>query len=390
MNRPSLRRVDKPPAALRAEALQRATEIAADLARTAAIRDLNGRLSIGDFQALADAGLLGLASPESLGGVEADLATQAGVVGRIARGDPSVALILVMHYLQHGAMARWPRHLAGRLLREAIDGPSLVNALRVEPQLGSPARGGLPDTIARAVPGGWRISGHKIYSTGSLVLSWYVVWARTDEPEPRVGPFLVKSGSPGVRIVETWDHLGLRASGSHDVILEDVMVPSDHAIELAPASEGSRRDDRQSAVLSTLLAALYDGIAREARSWLVNFLRTRVPSNLGAPLATLPRVQEALGRIDARLLVNAGLLDTQVRLFDSGTIPPGADSGLVKVTVTENAIGVVEEALRLSGNHGLTRANPLERHHRDVLCGRVHTPQEDSAFVAAGLRALGL
>ena len=50
----------------------------------------------------------------------------------------------------------------------------------------------------------------------------------------------------------------------------------------------------------------------------------------------------------------------------------------------------VQAALQLSSNHGLARKNPLERHLRDVLCGRVHTPQEDSAHIAAGRRALGL
>ncbi|CAG9216267.1 hypothetical protein BVI434_3120002 [Burkholderia vietnamiensis] len=63
-------------------------------------------------------------------------------------------------------------------------------------------------------------------------------------------------------------------------------------------------------------------------------------------------------------------------------------SGLVKRTVTEQAIRVVEHALKLSGNHGLSRHNPLERHYRDVLCGRVHTPQDDAIAVAAGRAAL--
>jgi alkylation response protein AidB-like acyl-CoA dehydrogenase len=46
----------------------------------------------------------------------------------------------------------------------------------------------------------------------------------------------------------------------------------------------------------------------------------------------------------------------------------------VKLTVTNNAVSVVEDALSLSSNHGLSRTNPLERHYPDVLCGRVHTP----------------
>jgi len=51
-------------------------------------------------------------------------------------------------------------------------------------------------------------------------------------------------------------------------------------------------------------------------------------------------------------------------------------------------VRAVEIALQLSGNHGLARQNPLERHHRDVLCSRIHTPQNDAILVAAGARAL--
>jgi len=54
------------------------------------------------------------------------------------------------------------------------------------------------------------------------------------------------------------------------------------------------------------------------------------------------------------------------------------------------AAAIVEDALSLTSNHGLTRANPLERHYRDVLCGRVHTPQDDSTRIGLGRAALGL
>jgi alkylation response protein AidB-like acyl-CoA dehydrogenase len=67
-----------------------------------------------------------------------------------------------------------------------------------------------------------------------------------------------------------------------------------------------------------------------------------------------------------------------------------AESNVIKLTVTNNAVAVVEDALSLSSNHGLSRSNPLERHYRDVLCGRVHTPQDDATRVAIGRSSLGL
>jgi alkylation response protein AidB-like acyl-CoA dehydrogenase len=99
-------------------------------------------------------------------------------------------------------------------------------------------------------------------------------------------------------------------------------------------------------------------------------------------------MQEAVGEIEALLRVNARLLSSTGRDVDAGRIPEIAESGLIKSTVTNNAIAAVEIALKLSGNHGLSRGNPLERHHRDVLCGRIHTPQDDSVRLAAGKGAL--
>ena len=344
-----------------------------------------------NFKRLSQEGLVALTAPRALGGGGAGLSAALAVLREIGRGEPSTALVLAMHYIFHATIPeRWPAPIAERLARETISGLGLINALRVEPELGTPARGGLPATIARRSAEGWRISGHKIYSTGIPILAWYAVWARTEGPDPEVGSFLVPAGSPGIRVVETWDHLGLRASGSHDAIFDDVLIPLEHAVELRAPKDWLAPDPALIAWSALTVAALYDGIASAARNWLVGYLKTRTPANLGAPLASLPRFQEALGEIEALLTVNRRLLATAAADTDRGEPPGIVESGLLKSTVTGNAIAAVEIALRLTGNPGLSRANPLERHHRDVLCGRVHTPQDNSARLAAGRTALGL
>lgn len=378
---------------LGSDCVARALVLALGFSERAARHDRDGSFPVENFRELSEAGLLSLTVPAALGGAGASVKLAVRIVGIIAKADPSTALVLSMHYINHLVMARsasWPSRLARKLARETVDGLALVNALRVEPELGSPARGGLPATIARCTETAWRLSGHKIYSTGAPILKWYLVWARTDEPEPRVGQFLVPAGLPGTRIVETWDHLGLRASGSHDVIFDDVVIPLDYEIDVRQPADWRGLDVTQTATHSVFIAAIYDGIARAARDWLVGFLQHRVPSGLGAPLATLPRVQEILGGIEVRLAVNARLIDSFAGDFDDGIARLPAESNAIKLTATNNAIAVVEDALALTGNHGLSRANPLERHHRDVLCGRVHTPQDDSTRLALGRAALGL
>jgi alkylation response protein AidB-like acyl-CoA dehydrogenase len=100
-------------------------------------------------------------------------------------------------------------------------------------------------------------------------------------------------------------------------------------------------------------------------------------------------MQEAVGGIEALLATNARLIRAIAAEHDAGVEISGQEAGLIKTVVAENAIQAVEAALKLTGNHGLARRNPLERHLRDVLCSRIHTPQQDAAYVAAGRVALG-
>lgn len=383
----------EPPAEATSSLFDRASQLAAEFAARAAEHDRDGSFPFENFVRLSEAGLLALTVPAALGGAGAGALDAARVINVLGKADPSTALVLSMHCIQHLVMARstsWPGRLARKLARETVEGVALINALRVEPDLGSPSRGGLPATIARRTETGWRLSGRKIYSTGAPILKWYAVWAKTDEPTIRVGQFLVPAGLPGTRIVETWDHLGLRASGSHDVVFDDVVFPLDHEIDVRKPDDWRAPDFTQATVHAIFVAAIYDGVARAARDWLIEFLRNRVPSNLGASLATLPRAQEVVGGIEARLAVNARLIDSFAGDYDDGVELSASESNIIKMTVTHNAVAVVEDALSLTSNHGLTRANPLERHYRDVLCGRVHTPQDDATRVNAGRLALGL
>ncbi|MDE1150100.1 MAG: acyl-CoA/acyl-ACP dehydrogenase [Azospirillaceae bacterium] len=362
--------------------------LTAEFAAGAALHDRDSSFPFENFRSLHAHGLLGLTVGPAWGGAGADLATTLKVVRAVAKGDPATALVLVMQYLFHaslgaGAESRVvPEDLYARVARDAVENGALINALRVEPDLGTPARGGLPATVARRTADGWSISGHKLYSTGIPALTWLVVWARTDEPEPRMGGFLVHRDAPGIRVEETWDHLGLRASGSHDVILENVPTPLDHGLDLRVPGAPTPRDALFGAWAAVLTAGIYDAVAHAARDWFVGWAKQRMPSNLGAALSTLPRFQETVGAIDGLLLSNRVLQDAAAR-GDTTTV----ESGLVKHLVTENAIQVVEKIIQITGNPGITRHNPLERHYRDVLCGRIHTPQADVVLTGAGRAA---
>jgi len=372
----------------------RARELAADFAQRAAAHDRDRSFPFENFDALHRAGLLNLIVPVERGGLGGGLREIVTVIGAIAGGDASTALVLLMHYLQLAGVLRSeriPAHLREQVLTDSLAGVSLINALRVEPELGTPARGGLPATTAARTADGWRLSGRKIYSTGSPILRYGLVWARTEGENPRVGLFLVPMQLPGIRMEETWDHMGMRASGSNDVVFEDVLLPADHAVDLRAPKEWATRDLIVTVWNNVAVGALYDGVARAARDWLLGYLHARKPSNLGASLATLPRFQEAVGGIDTMLGVSRVVIDALAERADHdlGSIA-STEANLVKYTATNNAIDAVAKALELVGNPGLSRTHPLERHYRDVLCSRVHTPQNDMILQAAGRAALGL
>ncbi len=366
-------------------------ELLAGIAARAATHDRDATFPFENFMALRRAGWLTLTVPEALGGHGAGLAQVVSRATRLGQACPSTALVFTMqctHMRTVAENSRWPEALRRTVLESAGQG-ALINALRVEPGLGTPARGGLPETVARRTPDGWSITGHKIYTTGIPGLTWLLVWARTDEESPRTGQFLVPATAPGVRVVETWDQLGLRASGSHDVLFDSVTVPEDHAVDIRLPKDWAQNPVQVG--WSTLsVSSLYTGVAMAARDWLARFLRERVPGNLGKPLATLPRMQEAMGEIEALLATNRRLIESAAADIDAGRVPTIQESNLIKTVAAENAIAAVQRGLHLTGNHGLARSNPLERHLRDVLCARIHTPQADSAFISAGRAVLGV
>jgi alkylation response protein AidB-like acyl-CoA dehydrogenase len=368
----------------------RLPDVTAALAKQAEEHDRSAAFPAGGIAEVHAAGLLTATVAPRYGGPGAGLADTVTILRALGHGDPSVALISAMTMFTHALQAiepSWPEALYRDAVAESAQRPVLINTLRVEPELGTPARGGLPVTTARRVDGGWSLTGHKIFSTGAEGLTWMNVFARTEDEPARVGGFLVRAGSPGIAIERTWDHLGLRASRSDDVIFTDTPVPDEAMTGLAEPAP------RQGSPVITAwnalgLTALYLGVADAARDWLLQFLAERTPASLGRPLATLPRFQTAAGEIDAALISAGTLISATAARVDAGDPEALAQAGVAKLTATRAAINAVSEAVALIGNPGLTRRHPLERHLRDILCSRVHTPQDDSTLTATGRAAL--
>ncbi|MGW0036135.1 acyl-CoA dehydrogenase family protein [Gordonia sp. NPDC003376] len=367
--------------------------VTADVARTAEEYDRSGTVPTAGLAVAHRAGLLTAAVGTRYGGPGLGPLEIATIVAALGEGDPSVALIVANTLMTHQAQAaagHWPVALYDDVLARSVDEPTLINSIRAEPELGAPARGGLPATTASRVGDEWVINGHKAFATGGEALAHHLVWVVTDEEPYRVGHVIVPADVPGIEWRYTWDHLGLRASNTHDVLYHDVRVPLANFVEI-PFVDGRYRDPAAAPGIGGLAhSAIYVGVARAARTALRDFARDRVPTALGRPIAETERIQTVAGEVDLQIATAETLLAGAVARAgaEGADTEVAAQLSLVKVAIARAAVGAVETAVAALGNAALTRHNPFERHLRDVLCVRVHPPQEDTALVAAGRRVL--
>ncbi|NQX10740.1 acyl-CoA/acyl-ACP dehydrogenase [Microbacteriaceae bacterium VKM Ac-2855] len=380
-----------PPAIARPDLSDAAlARITARLAETAAEYDRSGAFPWKGIDAVHEAGLLTLGIGTRYGGPGLTAVDGVRVFEALGAGDPSVALITAMTVFQHArqdATSVWPEELYRSLVAESAERPRLLNAIRAEPEWGAPARGGLPSTTIRRTADGWILNGHKGFATGSEGLAYHLVWAVDhDAPsgEPELAHAIVPADAPGIEIVRTWDHLGQRATSTHDVIYSDVRIPLDHFQGVRASTISAERSN----VSGLGAVSLYVGVARAAQRFFVRFANERVPTSLGRPIAATERIQSVAGEIEAQLIQAEELLLGLAARIDAGDESVGERLVAAKLLATRSAVTAVQTAVATLGNPGLTRHNPLERHLRDVLASRVHPPQDDAALVIAGRRSL--
>lgn len=354
-------------------------KLAARFAERAAVHDREGTFPFENFADLREAGYLKLTVPKAFGGDEISLYEMVAVQERLAYGDGSTALAVgwhlgqVMHFRTTG---KWPDELFSRLCRDIVHDGAMINTFASEAASGSPSRGGRPETTAQKADDGWVLTGRKTFSTLCPILDRFVVTAYVEE-EQRTDEFLVYK-TDGVSVVETWDTIGMRATGSHDVVLDGVKVGEHARIsrEQKPAV-----DDAGGWLLH--IPACYIGISLAARDFAIRFAATYRPNSLRGPIAELPAVQQQIGQMEAELRTARNLLYSAADRWDRKQenrplLKP--ELGLAKYVVTNSAIKIVDIAMRIVGGTSLNKSLPLERYYRDVRAG-LHNPPMDSNVI---------
>ncbi len=363
-----------------------AKELAIGFNDRASQADKTGTLPKQDISALTEAGYLLINVPQSLGGWGHSMQTTIASHLELAKGSGSTALVVGMTVHTFGnaiGNQNWSPALTERFVT-ALQAGAIFNSVASEPQLGSPSRGGLPQTYAEKVADGWRINGHKNWTTGGEHLTHMLVKLRVED-QPAI--LLIENNREGVRWDKTWgDALSLRASDSHDVYFENVLVPADNLVELGKVKKPPNM------WFPMVVAAVYLGMGLAARDAVIKYALERVPTALGKPIATLPKIQRQIGEIDVALEAAKALLLSVAGEWDVAENKTALMSRVImaKHLATETAIEVTDKALRVAGGASISPDLPLERYFRDVRAGLMHPPSGDAAFETVGRAAIGL
>lgn len=277
----------------------------------------------------------------------------------------------------------WDQEKLDFFAKEILNG-ALVNRAVSEAQTGSPTRGGRPGTTAVKKNGAWVLTGRKTFTTMSPVLTYFLTSAWIEEKQ-KVGFFLLHKDLDGLTIDETWDVIAMRGTGSHDLVLNNVIVDDSNLVELPSMPSGSKINGW---ILH--IPACYLGIAQAARDYAVHFANHHAPNSLNGPISQLPNVQQLLGEIDLELIRARHLTYSVAAAYDDVSLREYLENelGVVKHTVTNSAITIVDKAMRIVGAKSLGRSNPLQRYYRDVRAGLHNPPMDDMTIKKLALSAI--
>jgi alkylation response protein AidB-like acyl-CoA dehydrogenase len=350
-----------------------------------------------DFEELRASGYLNSPLPPAYGGSGLDLHAVNRMQRRLAYHAPSTAVAVNMHLYWVGLAADLQRHgdhSYDWILDRAAEGHVLAAG---HGEAGNDLPLLLSSSSAERVDGGWEITGHKIFGSLSPVWSFLGVHAMdtSDPANPQIVHAFVHRDSPRYRIDETWDTLGMRATQSHDTILDRTFVPDAATIKVCPAGFAGA-DMYQVALFAWGLlgfAGVYTGIAQRAYDEVTASLSRRTSVALTRSMAYHPEVQHHVAEMRIRLEAITAHLDRLCADWSSG-VDHGMEWPLkivaCKYDVVTRAWEVVDTALELTGGSGVFKRSRVEQLFRDARMGRFHPGNTLLTHELVGKMSLGI
>ncbi len=372
----------------RADVIERARGIAAAVAPHVARAEELRRLPPENVAAIMGSGLMPMMRPARFGGFGGDwldLLNACVEVGRVC-GSTSWCLSFLLHH--QWIFAYFPDAAQKRVFGEAKD-PKFVVSFA-------------PAGTVKPVPGGWELSGEWPWGSGGDHCDWAMVGALVPgadgTPDARLCLLL-----PGqFRMRDVWHSVGLKGSGTNNIVVEQVFVPAEHTLSIAEAREatapGCRLDDgvifRSPLSAQTWVGIVSPllGVAHGACDSFIGYTRTKIStfggkSAEGAPMQVA--IGESLAELDAAVALAAGINEA---LFAAQpvTLEHRVRYRRNAKLAARLALGAVDRLFDLAGAQGLTEFNALQRHWRDAHAIAHHYALASVAFQNAGRLSLGL
>ena len=369
-----------------------AKELAAEFATRAERHDREGSFPFENITRLKETGYTALTTPEAYGGWGASPLTFVLAQEQLVQGCAATAFAVNMHCNTVGFYTPYMTPAQGELYLGNVGRKRmLMNGFYTE---GGGARSIMsPNTTARKVTGGYVLNGQKVFCTLVPVVDYFGL---STSLEGYGGPasggcvFLLPRDTPGLEVVETWDAMGMRATGSHTIMIRDVFASPDQLI----GEEGHLFEEfaRVAHWYCLSFSACYLGIGQAMYNHVLDYARTRKVQKSGQLVGHLPWNRFAIGEMYNRLEACRTMLYTIAREI-SERRPYGERQvptiEMLRTFVAENMLEVGNLATRVAGGLGYLKGNPLERAFRDLRSAPLHTLKRDEVLELLAAMELG-
>ncbi len=333
-------------------------------------------------------GMLAMGIPRRFGGLELDMLTYVKVIERLASGCTNTGMTVHMH----STVTRFIDALAGEVqkafyFREVVEEGKLFGSWGSEPE----TRGGTAMRLTTIVPqnGGYVINGVKHFCTMSGGAHRYMIHCSSgaDDPVESQWLALLPHDSPGIEQIGDWDTLGMRATVSPAMMLDNCFVGPDAL--LGKAGEAPRTGVTQGFGLG--FAAVYLGAARAALDFTREFARTQTFAPDPAPIAESLTVQRTVAEMSIALEGARQVLHSAAEEWHgSNPAERAVLAARVKYLATVASLDVTSKAIQIAGGRSAHKRMPLERLYRDVRTSTLMPPNLDRCLELVGRSELGL
>ncbi len=330
--------------------------------------DKEQRLDPAIVEQLFAMGVMGIEIPEAHGGTGADFFTSVLVVEELSKVDPSVGVLVdVQNTLVINAIRRWgddeqKTRYFPRLAGDTVGAYALSEA-------GSGSDAFALASRATQDGDGWVLNGRKLWITNGADAGLFIVFANVDPDAGYKGitAFLVERDFDGFSVGKKEDKLGIRASSTTELILEDVRVPAENV--LGTVGQGYK------VAIETLnegrigIGAQMIGLAQGALDHTVRYVQER--EQFGRAIGSFQGVQFQLAEMATEIEAARLLVYNAARLKDAGE-PFLVQAAMAKLYASEMAQRVASRCIDLHGGYGFTKEYPVEKFYRDAKIGTIY------------------